>query len=622
MAFEMVETAQVYFRTLAKIEPEWILLAAGELLKYHYFEPHWSKKTGLVHAYAQISLFGLIIQPKQLQNFEKVDQAAAHEIFLRDALVTGQLGTQPAFLQHNLKQLQEIERVEDKLRRRDLIVDEETLYQFYAARIPAEIASRRSFEDWRATIEPQQPQLLYFSEQDIWQNQRPDTELFPDYLENGSLKLAVSYRFDPSHDEDGATVKIPIQALSQVDRKLWSWGILGWRQEFIEALLKNLPKDKRRLLVPIPNTVQQLLKQIEPQHTQQHIFAILGFLLRGHGMSAQDFSVEALPNYLLPLIKVFDAQQQLVAQGRDLEALQLRCRGQITRPVIHHTGQLKQFPPEFVFNSTQQIAGVQVQNYQALTPIKAFAELESLDQAAVQLQQFHDLAQAEQQHRLGLLQLIYLQLGDAVRQLKKQISKPLAMAFSPLGDKAQLEKIIIYASLVLTTQGQQAQSAAAFEALVQHSKQHFLSHGLQALAVISEIYMLWQAIRQSLLSLDLVVFKRSINDIEDQLDLMQLQQFVYSQAAEIWLDYPRYLKALQLRLARLPNNLQRDEAAINSLDPWMDKLFKFPQAQNTSVYGMVEELRISLFAQPMKTKYAISPARLDKAWAAIDLSKN
>ncbi|MCT9229469.1 DUF3418 domain-containing protein, partial [Acinetobacter baumannii] len=135
MAFEMVETSQVYLRTLAKIDPEWILLAARDLLKYHYFEPHWSKKAGIVQAYAQISLFGLIIEPKRLINFEKVDHPAAREIFLRDALTTGHLGIMPPFLKHNLLKLEEVERVEDKLRRRDLVVDEETIYQFYAERV-------------------------------------------------------------------------------------------------------------------------------------------------------------------------------------------------------------------------------------------------------------------------------------------------------------------------------------------------------------------------------------------------------------------------------------------------------------------------------------------------------
>ncbi len=212
MAFEMVETSQVYLRTLAKIEPEWILLAAPNLLKHHYFEPHWAKKPGVVNAYDQISLFGLIIEPKRATNYEKVDQPAAHEIFLRDALTTGNLGTTPPFLKHNLLKLEEVERVEDKLRRRDLVVDEETIYQFYASKVPAEIASRRSFEDWRATVEPKNPRYLFVDDDALWMNDRPTTQQFPDYLHNGQLRLAASYRFDPSHDEDGATVKIPVQA--------------------------------------------------------------------------------------------------------------------------------------------------------------------------------------------------------------------------------------------------------------------------------------------------------------------------------------------------------------------------------------------------------------------------
>jgi ATP-dependent helicase HrpA len=273
MAFEMVETSQVYIRTLAKIEPEWILLAAGDLLKHHYFEPHWSKKAGVVNAYDQISLFGLIIEPKRQINYEKVDHVAAHEIFLRDALTTGHLGITPPFLKHNLLKLEEVERVEDKLRRRDLVVDEETIYQFYAAKVPEEVASRRSFEDWRATVEPQNPRYLFIDDDALWMNDRPTTQQFPDFLRNGELRLAASYRFDPSHDEDGATVKIPLQALPQVDENLWSWGIPGWRQDLMEALLKALPKDKRRHLVPIPDTAAKLMAKVDAMHLQQHIFS-------------------------------------------------------------------------------------------------------------------------------------------------------------------------------------------------------------------------------------------------------------------------------------------------------------------------------------------------------------
>ncbi len=333
MAFEMVETSQVYLRTLAKIEPEWILLAARDLLKHHYFEPHWSKKAGVVNAYDQISLFGLIIEPKRPINYEKVDQAAAHEIFLRDALTTGHLGITPPFLKHNLLKMEEVERVEDKLRRRDLVVDEETIYQFYASKVPPEVASRRTFEDWRATVEPQNPRYLFVDDDALWLNDRPTTQQFPDYLHNGSLRLAATYRFDPSHDEDGATVKIPLQALAQVDEGIWSWGIPGWRLDLIEALLKALPKDKRRNLVPIPDTAQKLIAKVDAQDLQKHIFSFLAFQLRGEQITEKDFSFDRVDQYLLPFIKVTDEKGRVIEQGRDLAELKARCRTETHSPV-------------------------------------------------------------------------------------------------------------------------------------------------------------------------------------------------------------------------------------------------------------------------------------------------
>jgi ATP-dependent helicase HrpA len=614
MAFEMVETSQVYLRTLAKIDPEWILLAARDLLKYHYFEPHWSKKAGIVNAYAQISLFGLIIEPKRLINFEKVDQPAAHEIFLRDALTTGNLGITPPFLKHNLLKLEEVERVEDKLRRRDLVVDEETIYQFYAVKVPEEIASRRSFEDWRATIEPDQPRYLFVEDDALWMNDRPTTQQFPDYLHNGQLRLAASYRFDPSHDEDGATVKIPVQALPQVDEKQWSWGIPGWRQDLIEALLKALPKDKRRNLVPIPDTARKLMQGVDATHLREHLFSYLAFALRGEQITEKDFSFERIDQYLVPFIKVLDEKGKLIAQGRDLDELKARCRVETHRPVKQQKGEFKTFPDNFIFEASQKVTGVVVKQYQALVPTKLFAELDAKDESGVVIQTFNDQDEAIKQHREGVIRLVHMQLGDLIRQLKKQISKPLALAYSPLGERAKLEQMLVYATLQVSIQ-QLPKNADEFQQLLTETKKQFLANGQQTLADLTEIFTQWQQIRRELLVLDQSIFGRSVDDIEDQLDLMSLADFVYSQSPEIWQEYPRYLKALLLRLDRLPNNLQRDLAAIDDVDPWMDKVFKFKKDPKIKeLYLMLEELRISLFSQPMKTKLPISPTRLQKLW--------
>ncbi|WP_034592320.1 ATP-dependent RNA helicase HrpA [Acinetobacter sp. HA] len=620
MAFEMVETSQVYLRTLAKIEPEWILLAARDLVKHHYFEPHWSKKAGVVNAYDQISLFGLIIEPKRPINYEKVDQEAAHEIFLRDALTTGNLGITPPFLKHNLLKLEEVERVEDKLRRRDLVVDEETIYQFYASKIPPEVASRRSFEDWRATVEPQDPRYLFIDDDALWLNDRPTTQQFPDYLRNGELRLAASYRFDPSHDEDGATVRIPLQALPQVDENLWSWGIPGWRQDLIEALLKALPKDKRRNLVPIPDTARKLMARIDATDLQKHIFSFLAFQLRGEQITEKDFSLERVEQYLLPLIKVIDEKGRVIEQGRDLEELKARCRTETHSPVKQLKGEYKTFPESFVFEASQKVTGVVVKQYQALVPTKDFAALEQKDESGVVIQTFNDQAEAIRQHRAGVIRLVHMQLGDLIRQLKKQISKPLALAYSPLGDKAKLEQMLVYATLQMAIK-ELPVNAQEFQKLLEDVNKSFLTYGQAALRDITDIYTQWQEIRRKLLVLDGSVFGKNIDDIEDQLDLMNLSDFVYSVPADVWIEFPRYLKALILRLDRLPNNLQRDDSAIDQIDPWMEKLFQFKNdARLKELYFMVEELRISLFSQPMKTKAPVSPNRLQKVWDRLGIS--
>lgn len=614
MAFEMVETSQVYLRSLAKIEPEWILLAARDLLKYHYFEPHWSKKAGIVRAYAQITLFGLVIEPKRIVNFEKVDQVAAHEIFLRDALVTGELGILPPFLKHNLAKLSEIERIEDKLRRRDLVVDEETIYNFYASKVPQDIASRGSFEDWRATVESHTPHDLYIDEAALWLDDRPTVEQFPDFWHNGALRLATTYHFDPSHDHDGATVKIPLQALPQINENLWSWGIPGWRTELMEALLKTLPKEKRRTVVPIPNTVQRFMNILDATHLQQHILKFLAFQLRGEQIKESDFAFDRVDQYLLPLAKITDEKGRVIEQGRDIDELKARCRIETQKPLQQLSGVFHHFPEDFVFESSKKITGVIVKHYQSLVPVTPFDELKSKDESGVVIKTFNDELEAIRQHKQGVIRLLHMQLGDLIRQLKKQVSRQLALSFSPLGDKAHLENMLIYASIedaipkLPSTQKE-------FQDLLILVKANFLTHGQQVLAILNSIYTDWQVVRSQLASLDESIFGISIDDIEDQLELMKLKNFVYTQPIGLWKEFPRYLQALLIRLERLPHNLTRDLDAINQVDSWMDKLFHCPKDNHfDQFYKVVEEYRISLFSQPMKTKIPVSIKRLEKAW--------
>ena len=381
-----------------------------------------------------------------------------------------------------------------------------------------------------------------------------------------------------------------------------------------------MPKDKRRNLVPIPDTAKKLMKAVDAQHLNAHIFDFLAFQLRGEQISAKDFSFERIEEYLIPLIKVIDEKGKLIEKGRDLSELKARCRTETHSPVKQLKGEFKTFPDKFVFEASQKVTGVVVKQYQALVATKDFAKLDAKDGSGIVIQTFNDQNEAIKQHREGVIRLIHMQLGDLIRQLKKQISKPLALAYSPLGDKAKLEQMLVYATLQMSITDLPI-NAEEFDKLVIDVKQKFLSHGQDALRLISEIYIQWQEIRQKLLMVDQNVFAKNIDDMEDQLDLMNLSDFVYSKSSDVWQEYPRYLKALILRLERLPNNLNRDDDAIAQIDPWMDKLFKFKNDDRLKeLYFMVEELRISIFSQPMKTKMPISPTRLQKVWEKLGIS--
>lgn len=635
MAFEIVETSQVFMRTLAKIEPEWILSAAGDLLKYHYFEPHWSKKSGRVRAYAQISLFGLIVVGKQLVNYENINATQAREIFIRDALLTGQLGINAPFLQHNLAKIEQVARIEDKLRRRDLLVDEEVLYQFYEDKIPPHIASRKAFEDWRSEIESQDPKFLFLTDQDVLTDTAPTTRAFPEEWRLGSLKLPLSYVFDPASEDDGVSIRVPLEALPQLDAVELLWGIAGWRFELVLQLLKTLPKDIRRQIVPIPDTAKILYDELEHPHQQGLLKQLCQALARRGvmGVEPKDFQPQNIDRYLQPQICVMDDKNRLIEKGRDLTTLQIRHAKTTEQAISTQQGIYTDFPEHFQFIRHRKTAGVSMVQYAALVPDDK--------EQAVFIQQYTDLKSALKAHRKGVLTLIKNQLGAKQKQLTSQIDKAFKMAFAPLGDLEALKKRLIDATLDATL----IEYGVAFEShlpknqltnldprwietipLTQTDYQatadtvlkHFLSLGQNTLATLKKIYTQWQTIRQNLLMLDREIFEESIEDIEDQLDDLHLADFIYRMDYHDWQEYPRYLEALNIRLERLPNNLDKDLEAVSQLDLHMERLAGRADDEKIKTYRwLVEEFRIQLFAQPMKSKSPVSAKRLEKIWQQI-----
>lgn len=640
MAFEIVETSQVFMRTVAKIEPEWIISAAGDLLKYHYFEPHWSKKTGHVKAYAQISLFGLIVIAKQLTNYEHINLEESREIFIRDGLVTGNYGRNAAFLQHNMAKIADVERIEDKLRRRDLLVDEETLYQFYDEKIPQHIASRKVFEDWRADVEKNDSEYLFFKDEDVLKETAPTTGDFPEVWQLGDLKLPLKYVFDPASEDDGVTIRVPLAALPQLDAVELLWGVPGWRYELVLQLLKSLPKDIRRKIVPIPDTADSLFDELEKDHQQGLLKQLCQALQRRGivGVTPQHFKPSSIDRYLQPQICVVDDKNRLIEKGRDLETLQLRHASETSKALVSESDQQgvhTSFPEHFRFSKNRHSAGVVMKQFSALVADEAGE--------AVTIHQFTDVNAALKAHRKGVLTLIKSQLGAKQKQLTSQIDKAFKLAFAPLGDMDKLKTIVIDATLdtSLETHGVTfdhyelipdnadkkvealadtlPMSVAEYEQTANAVLQNFLLEGQSVIKLLKNVYTRWQRIRQSLLMLDREIFAESIDDIEDQLEDLHLSDFVYRMDYEHWQQYPRYLEALEVRIERLEHNLEGDLDAVYDLDIHMERLAGRAADEKISEYRwLVEEYRIQLFAQPMKTRVAVSPKRLNKVWESIN----
>ncbi|MEX1057126.1 MAG: ATP-dependent RNA helicase HrpA, partial [Natronospirillum sp.] len=323
MAAELVETTQLYARMAARIDPAWCEQLAPHLVKRSYSEPHFVGKRAQVMAWEQVTLYGLIVVGKRLVNYGVVDPKDAREIFIRQGLVEAQYRTEATFFKHNQALLDTVESLEDKTRRRDLKVDDEALFSFYDARLPAGIVNGKGFEKWRKQAEQEQPDCLHFDESVVWQNAPDATELeYPDEFRFNGLEIPLAYRFDPGEADDGVTATVPVAALGQLTQARMEWLVPGLLEEKAIALVKGLPKAIRRQLVPVPDTVKKALEGVEPDNIaltevlQTRLFRVKGVRIR-----AEDWRTDHLDSYLQFNVKVIDDVGKVITKGRDLEQL-------------------------------------------------------------------------------------------------------------------------------------------------------------------------------------------------------------------------------------------------------------------------------------------------------------
>lgn len=638
MAADLVETQRVYARTVAKIEPEWAEALAGDLLKRSHFEPHWEKRQGRVMAYEQVALYGLVLIAKKKVGYEAINQPAAREIFIRRALVEADSDSRAPFFRHNQNMIEEVRVLEDKVRRRDILIDEETLYAFYDARIPADIANLAAFEQWRKQVEQTQPQHLFLSRDYLLA--RDDAEAddadFPDFIEMNGQRLALEYKFEPGHGADGVSLLLPVGLLDEVDEVRLQWLVPGLLQQKVEALLKSLPKPLRRQLVPVPDTAAAV--RAELRFAEGSLWQALSQCLqrRGVSVSAHAWQEAELEAHCRFNIRVLGHQAAggrggpaVVAEGRDLSQLkrQLREQGgarlQATATAALERQGLTDFPGEDIPESVAlSVKGMQSRAYPALVPA---ASGELLDLRLMATRQ-----EAETAHRDGLRLLFQLRYAHEFRQLRRRVgeNKALTLQFSPYGNRRLLEDSFAAAlsDHVFLAGKPLVYTRRAFLERLEQGRPRLLLEAEQLAVLVGQIYASLASIRAGLSRYSAPAFARSRQDVEQQLQGLQPANFLRELAFARWQHYPRYLKALQWRLDKLGNNLLKDEAASAEMaQRWRDYEARKAQLALRDVQSgqleeyrwLLEEYRVSLFAQTVKTAVPVSATRLDKLWAEI-----
>ncbi|UVE18894.1 ATP-dependent RNA helicase HrpA [Pseudomonas sp. LS44] len=633
MAAELMETTKLFARQVAKIEPDWIEPLAGHLIKKNHFEPHWEKKRGQVVAFEQVTLYGLIVVGRRPVHYGPVDPTVARELFIREGLVRGEINSRAKCLTANRLLLEKLDELEAKARRRDILADEETLFAYYEARIPQDIYQTASFESWYKTESQKNPQLLIMREEDVLARDAKEITAaqYPDILHLGELQLPLSYHFEPNHPRDGVTLRVPAPLLPQLPSERLEWLVPGLLEAKAIALVRNLPKALRKNFVPVPDFVGAALSKLTFGHGS--LPEALGReLLRMTGARVSDEAwseaAAQLDGHLKMNLEVVDANGKFLGEGRDLAELTARfaeaSQAALAIPQSA-TGQKPVQAKEFaeVAEKTQQkIAGL------SMTVFPALVE----DGGVVKEERFSTHAEAEFQHRRALQRLLLQQLAEPAKFLRSKLPglTELGLLYRELGRVEALVEDILLASLdscILDGVSPLPRDGAALAALAEKKRGVWTEHAERLARLTLDILKLWHSLQKRFKGKIDLAQAMALNDIKQQLANLVYPGFVRETPAEWLKELPRYLKAIDQRLDKVGAQLQRDRVWTGELTGYWEqykaRLAKHSQEGKRDpelvLYRwMLEEYRVSLFAQQLGTKMAVSDKRMNKQWSSVD----
>ncbi|CAM5221430.1 ATP-dependent helicase [Alishewanella longhuensis] len=623
MAAEWVETSRLYARTLAKIEPEWIEPLAQHLVNRSYSEPHWEKKKGAVVAFEQVSLYGVIIVGKRPVLYSKIDTAVSQQIFIREALVNGELGLNEAFLQHNQRLIEQVQNLEEKSRRRDILIDDDALAAFYAERIPLWANNRIDFSKWWKKQRQQQPDFLNFDPEALYQRDASDITAakFPETWQQGNLTLPLEYHFAPGEPDDGVSVLIPLALLNQVDDQGFDWLIPALRHELLVALIKSLPKQYRRNFVPAPNYADAVLQSLEVSN-EPPLAVLTNKLKRMSGVTIPEeaWELSSLPAHLKMNFKILD-ERKVVAQGRSLKLLKQQLQGEVQQSLseVAEQGIEQTALTEWSFGSLPQ----EYIKLQAGFEIKAFPALIDEGQS-VAIRLLDNPQRAEHAHIKGLRRLLLLNVPSPVKYLQESLPNKakLGLYFNPFGKVLDLiDDCIAAATDELIKRHLPVQDAARFNALREQLRAELGEQVRQIALKVEQILTLYHDIQKRLKGkVDLAHYQAQA-DVKSQLEQLIFKGFVSAHGAGKLDDLQRYLAAMLRRLEKLPVDPNRDRLLMHEYQKaeaaYTQLLGKYagqplPEAV-VAISWMLQELRVSQHAQQLGTPYPISLKRIINA---------
>ncbi|MFD4357964.1 ATP-dependent RNA helicase HrpA [Nocardia sp. NPDC058518] len=629
MAAELVETSRLWGRIAAKVEPEWAERLAGDLVKRTYSEPHWSAKRGSARAYERATLYGVPLVTGRPVDFGRIDPELSRELFIRHALVQGEWQTRHGFFARNRALIDDVADLEHRARRRDILVDDEVLFEFYDKRIPADIVSVRHFDSWWRKTERNDPALLDFSTDTVVNAgvATLDPTDFPDAWRQGELSFPLTYQFEPGQDDDGVTARIPVEQLAHVRAVGFDWLVPGMREELAATFIKTLPKALRRAIVPAPDFASAALRALTPR--AEPLRTGLSRELSRLGsvtITADDLSPTALPDHLRMTFAAVDQHGKVLAKNKSLQQLKAQLAEQVSASVARATAGAERAPAT-VWTSeslgsvastvSREVAGQTVTGYPALVPEGEGVAVRVLSSPGEQAAAM----------RAGVRTLLLAAIPTSTRAVTAGLPARdrLALSQNPDGslDKLVEDCRVAAADELIAKAGGPVRTPEEFDKLVAIVRPQLST---AVVALIRTVVPVLAAAQQARAALADTLETDIADDVGQQLDDLLFPGFVAEWGRVRLRELPRYLLAAAQRLESLPGSAVRDRQAMVEVDRMLaayDKLVGAlpPGRKNarevTEIWWMIEELRVSLFAQKLGTPYPVSAKRIDKAISSI-----